>query len=156
MEDCPDPQTNFREWLKFQKQNWRKIRSDLKLHKQIQRDVTMKPEKKGGLASFVRSMDDVILNSTWHVVSIESTYEPGVLRLWASTPNSQMFSVKVRVPRVVYLNSKITTQHPEFKPVTNLVLPRNRQTFNLYQWSTGEEVYQENFNKIEYDYLLNN
>lgn len=74
MTECPDPSndTQFGEWMRYQKTNWRRIRKNFKEHKQI-----VHPAEKGGatkvvgLQTFMRNMDEVILNSTWHVVSVE-------------------------------------------------------------------------------------
>lgn len=64
--------------------------------------------KHQGLVSFIRNMDDVVLKSTWHVISVSETFEPGILRLWILTPDSgQMFSIKLKVPRTIYINSKV-------------------------------------------------
>jgi hypothetical protein len=110
MNECPDPSndTQFGEWMRYQKTNWRRIRANFKEHKQI-----VHPTEKGGaskavgLQTFMRNMDEVILNSTWHIVSVEPTYEPGIMKVWAVTENSTMFAVKLRVPRVIYINSKV-------------------------------------------------
>lgn len=37
------------------------------------------------LSNFIRSVDDTVINSIWHIVSIESTFEPGILKVWALT-----------------------------------------------------------------------
>jgi len=87
----------------------------------------------------MRNMDEVILNSTWHVISLEQTYDPGILKVWALTENSTMFSVKLRIPRVIYINSKVPSDDKDFTKVNNKILPRNRQTYMLYEWETSEE-----------------
>jgi hypothetical protein len=35
IEDCPDPKSNFGEWMKFQKQSWRGIRQNFKEKKPV-------------------------------------------------------------------------------------------------------------------------
>jgi len=71
MQDCPDPAVdeNFGEWMKFQKNNWRKIRQNMKENK----SVVPSTEKKStaGLGHFMRNMDEVVLNSNWHIISIQ-------------------------------------------------------------------------------------
>jgi hypothetical protein len=66
IEECPSPEEDFSEWLKYQKTNWRKIRKDIKEDKR----VIKQPErnKHQGLTSFIRNMDDVVLKSNWHIV----------------------------------------------------------------------------------------
>ena len=158
--ECPDPSVNanFGEWIKYQKQNWRRIRRDFKEHKQIvhSNDRANTVGLNKGLTHFMRNMDEVILNSNWHIISIENTFEPGIMKLWALTENSNMFSIKLRIPRVIYINSKVQSQDKDFRKVNNKILPRNRRTYHLYEWETSEEVYQDRFHSISYNYLLNN
>jgi len=45
--------------------------------------------------NFMRNNDDLVLNSTWHILQIEQTFEPGILKLWASTNQGFMFSVRL-------------------------------------------------------------
>ena len=73
---------------------------------------------------FIKNMDNVILNSVWHIVQIEQTASPGIMRMWVFNNESAMFDVKVRVPRTVYINSYVTQQG--LNPVKNKALPRNR------------------------------
>jgi hypothetical protein len=70
-----------------------------------------------GLGAYIRNMDEVILNSNWHVVSIESTNDLGIMKLWTITENSNMFSIRLRVPRTIYINSKIESQDKDFRKV---------------------------------------
>lgn len=53
-----------------------------------------------------------------------------------------MFSVKLRVPRTIYINSKtvVPLDDKEFKKV-NKVLPRGRKVYNLYEWEKSEDMF---------------
>jgi hypothetical protein len=35
LEDCPSPEDNFKDWLGYQKANWRKIRKMMKNDKKV-------------------------------------------------------------------------------------------------------------------------
>lgn len=83
------------------------------------------------LRSFIHNMDDVVLTSTWHVIQVDETYEPGILKVWALTEKGMMFSVKLRVPRTIYINSKEVRNDSEFKKVQKY-LPRGRKAYNVY------------------------
>jgi hypothetical protein len=39
IEDCPSPEENFGDWLKYQKTNWRKIRKTIKDDKKVIKDT---------------------------------------------------------------------------------------------------------------------
>ena len=69
------------------------------------------------LSTFMRNMDETVLNSNWHIVSIEPTYDPGVLKVWALTESKEMFNVKLNVSRTVYIHSKIVSEDADFKKV---------------------------------------
>lgn len=105
--------------------------------------------KKNQLESFLTQMDNVIYGSTWNVVSVDDMSSHGLLRLWvfvtrmpgAPVPASSqhqevgcMFSVQLRMPRTIYINSRVTSTDPKFKRVTNKLLPRHRPVHQLYEW----------------------
>lgn len=47
------------------------------------------------MKNFMHNMDDTVLNSNWHIIQIDQTYEPGILKVWATTELGVMFSVKL-------------------------------------------------------------
>lgn len=123
IEDCPEIEENFGDWLKHQKSNWRRIRKDLKTEKKVAQRSTAGPRLGTGLgmnkalSSFMRLQDDTVLNSNWHIMQIEPTFEPGELRVWALTEQGNMFNVKLSVPKMIYINSKVASEMSEFKRV---------------------------------------
>ena len=74
----------------------------------------------------MRNKNEMILNSNWHVVSIEETSETGVMKVWAATDRSEMFPIKLNIPRIIYINSKKESEDKSFRKVNNKILPRNR------------------------------
>ena len=82
------------------------------------------------LSNFMRNMDQTVLNSTWHIISIENTYEPGVLKIWALTEQREMFNVKLNVKRTLYINSKTENNDPDYKKVQK-ILPPSLKTGSL-------------------------
>lgn len=63
-----------------------------------------------------------------------------------------MFNVKLKVPRTIYINSRIPhNNNPDFKKA-NKILPRNRKVHNLYEWEKSEDVFITTFN---FNHLLN-
>ena len=87
--------------------------------------------------SFIRNNDDTVLNSNWHILQIEQTFEPGILKLWAVTNQGFMFNVRLQAGRTVYINSMTANTDPDFKLVKN-DLPRNRKRRFLYEWKSTE------------------
>jgi hypothetical protein len=111
----------------------------MKVNKKVIKEVD-KNKHHQGIASFIRNMDDVVLKSNWHIMSIAETFEPGIMRVWALTETGQMFQVKLKIPRTIYINSKVEYKDPEFKKI-NKVLPRNRKAHFLYEWEKSEDVF---------------
>lgn len=99
-------------------------------------------------------MDDVVLKSNWHIIQIQETFEPGLMKVWAMTEQGQMFAVKLKVPRVIYINSKTVCNEPEFKKVQK-ILPRERRAYHLYEWESNEETFLEKFHNLTYHHLMN-
>ena len=64
-----------------------------------------------------------------------------------------MFAIKLRIPRIIYINSKVESDDKDFIKVGKL-LPRNRKVHNLYKWETSEDTFQEKFHSITYNHLL--
>eukprot|EP00347_Sterkiella_histriomuscorum_P016015 403354822 len=152
IEDCPPPEDNFKDWLKYQKSNWRKIRKDIKEEKQVIKQTTV--QKSQGLNSFIRNMDEVVLKSTWHILQISETFEPGVMKVWAMTESGQMFAVKLKIPRTIYINSKTVCEDADFKKVQK-ILPRERKAYHLYEWESSEDTFLEKFHNLTYHHLMN-
>ena len=69
-----------------------------------------------------------MLKSTWHILQISETFEPGLMRVWALTESGQMFQIRLKIPRVIYINSKVVSDNPDFKKC-NKVLPRGRKVY---------------------------
>ena len=62
-------------------------------------------------------MDDVVLKQTWNILQISESFEPGIMRLWVTTENSQMFAVRLKIPRIIYINSKTVCEDADFRKV---------------------------------------
>lgn len=161
VEDCPLPEDNFGDWLMFQKRNWRRIRKDLKTEKKVAQRGAAGPRLGTGLgmnkalSNFMRLQDDTVLNSNWHIMQIEPTFEPGELRVWALTEQGNMFSVKLSVPKTIYINSKVATEAlSDFRKVQK-TLPRDRKSHMLYEWESPEEKFIEKYHNIKQQHLLN-
>lgn len=51
-----------------------------------------------------------------------------------------MFKVNLKVPRTIYINSKVVHDDKEFKKA-NKILPRGRKVYHLYEWEKPEEIF---------------
>ncbi len=107
---------NLGEWLHYQKSNWRNIRKLMKTEKKVIKEEGKYDNKARGLNQFIKNMDDVVLNSVWHIVQLQETSSLGS-KVWVSTEAGNMFSVKLQIPRIVYINSKVISDNEQFKKV---------------------------------------
>ena len=165
IQDCPAPDEDFSSWLKHQKSNWRRIRKDLKTEKKLIATRGVGGGQIGStkvqlgmnkaLNNFMRLQDDTVLNSRWHIMQIEQSYEPGELKVWAMTELGNMFSVKLNVPKLIYINSQVASSGlAGFKKVDK-ILPRNRKSLMLYEWESPEGNFISKYNNIRQQHLLN-
>ena len=97
-------------------------------------------------------MDTVILNSVWHIISVEKTAQPGILKLWIFNNHKNMFDIKLRVPRTIYINSYVNQEGPQL--VKNKTLPRNRQIHNLYEMKVNEDKFEKDSHAFNQKYVL--
>lgn len=51
-----------------------------------------------------------------------------------------MFSIRLKIPRTIYINSRIPSDDKEFNKV-NRILPRGRRDHYLYEWKKDESVF---------------
>lgn len=75
------------------------------------------------------------------------------MKVWVYAA-SEILPLKIRIPRIIYINSKTESKDKDFRRTNNKILPRNRKLHNLYEWETTEETFQEKFHSITYNHLL--
>jgi DNA polymerase epsilon subunit 1 len=156
----PDVHEDYPGWYQFQKRKWKKQRLDREQRRKLYGHVSGGPGNRqvfgpgdandGKMGKFIRRQAESLVRYPWQVLHIAETDVPGEFRLWALV-GKDMHSVKVSIPRVFYVNSRIA--YPEEKlneqkkyAVQRCVrtLPRSHKCQNLYEFSMPELVYREN------------
>lgn len=100
------------------------------MHTEEVTDITVRQ----GLGHYFAQHALAIKRNYWQIVQIAQTDTPGYFTAWVFTDDHNMQKVTVRVPRVIYVN----TREPDVaglrngKPVERL-LPRGRKAINLYE-----------------------
>lgn len=148
----PDMHTHYHEWIAYQKVKWKKRR----LERQKERatfgkdfDARKLSTNNQSISGFLHRQQDNILRHKWQVLQIVETDTPGDFRLWALIQNS-LYSIKLTVPRVFYVNSKV--YQSQFEENTdayqvmriNKALPRSQPTQHLYEFTMTEALFAEN------------
>lgn len=157
---APDPFEDYDGWIGHQKRKWKRQRVDRDHRRKIYGHVSSGPggrqvfgpgsANEGRMSKFMRRQAESLVRYPWQVIHIAETDVPGEYRLWALVDRN-MHSIKVSIPRVFYVNSRIP--YPEERlneqkkyTVRRCVrtLPRSHRCLNLYEFSMPESVYREN------------
>ncbi|XP_078523382.1 DNA polymerase epsilon catalytic subunit A isoform X2 [Lissotriton helveticus] len=148
-------------WLRYHKKKWelqaRQRRDRQKKRKLDDGDAAtggggvIRDGPTSGLGNFLRRTARSILDMPWQIVQIGETNMPGLFRLWAVI-GSDLHCIKLSIPRVFYVNQRIpkSEESTVYRKV-NRILPRSNLTYNLYEYSVPEDMYQEHINEINAD-----
>ncbi|XP_065212426.1 DNA polymerase epsilon catalytic subunit 1 [Planococcus citri] len=149
---------DFQEWLEYQKKKWQWQKNQRNfVHNGIQ-----SKRFKGGmntpltnrqdLSGFFRRTQRTLLDSSWEILQVCETGQPGVLKLWALVGN-ELHNLQLTVPRTFYVNQRKPREEIENAPWVkcNRILPRSRPVFNLYQFGISERLYLENTDELVAD-----
>jgi len=133
---------DFDGWLKWQKGLWRARRRGER------GPASRKSDPRNAIGNMFRSHEEHVLVSTWNILQVCETDTPGIYKLWVYLDNSQLFSVRVNINRVFYVNSLVKSESEDFKSVKKR-LPRNKKQFHLYERTINEKEFLENFRSFE-------
>lgn len=135
-----DPYVDYPGWLVQQRTIWREL-----IRKRSSSNTNV---NVSGIKSYFESTSTNILQNIWQVLHLAETDTPGVFRVWAIVSGS-LQSMLFDIPRVVYLNSKVSDtgaaiNQPGIQMIKRMrTLPRNRQVYNLYEMRMTETFYRE-------------
>lgn len=164
VEKAPPSPTNPKEyqaWLKFHSREWSRKRRQRAVNAQSTTDLAQKKmrggdggpitlDKAGGLSAYVRLHADAVRNEEWQIVQVaETRREPGLFRVWALI-GGNLRSVMVRVPRVIYINSRTqgAVQGMGAAKIASRTLPRRRECLNLYEVKMEEREFVANMKQL--------
>ncbi|KAI8837763.1 hypothetical protein BJ741DRAFT_603225 [Chytriomyces cf. hyalinus JEL632] len=154
----PDPTENYSAWLKYQKIKWRRMHADRGWDGSV---GVASSKSNGGMTrrlgraamsnteSFFVQQTKSILRLPWQILQIVATDTGGEFFVWALIGDS-MYKVKLQVPRVFYINSRVPM--PEDVDVNRngyrmekrqKTLPRSHVCLNLYELYMTEAFYHE-------------
>ncbi|KAG2382234.1 hypothetical protein C9374_005436 [Naegleria lovaniensis] len=124
-------------------------------HESSDDEETNAPLGDGTMASFVQFYSNQLKDLVWHILEIRETDTPGLLNLFICV-GGKMRTMKIKVPRVIYLNFYKKQQYdvePRKKlPMLSSLLSENsvtnkQETF-LYKKKFDEVVYQKNLQSM--------
>ncbi|KAG0052419.1 DNA polymerase epsilon catalytic subunit [Gryganskiella cystojenkinii] len=140
----PDMMTDYHGFLAYQKKKWKRQRLERTQRKALGQVRAKGPA--GSLSGFIQQQSTNILTKYWQIVQIVDTEIPGEFRLWILIDKT-LHSVRLSVPRIFYVNSRVEDASHETRlfPKQKLVrtLPRAHPCLHLYQFSMTENLYQK-------------
>ncbi|KAF9586291.1 DNA polymerase epsilon catalytic subunit [Lunasporangiospora selenospora] len=142
-EVMPDMLTDYQGFLAYQKIKWKRQRLERAQRKALGQTRAKGPT--GSLSGFIQQQSTNILTKLWQIIQIVETDIPGEFRLWILIDKA-LHSVRLSVPRVFYVNSRVEDANNETRlfPKQKLVrtLPRAHPCLHLYQFTMSESLYQ--------------
>ncbi|KAK3818962.1 MAG: DNA polymerase epsilon catalytic subunit A [Benniella sp.] len=142
--EMPDMLTDYHGFLAYQKIKWKRQRLERAQRKALGQSRAKGPA--GSLSGFIQQQSTNILTKFWQIIQIVETELPGEFRLWILIDKT-LHSVRLSVPRIFYVNSRIEDADNETRlfPKQKLVrtLPRAHPCLHLYQFTMPESVYHK-------------
>ncbi|XP_014281923.1 DNA polymerase epsilon catalytic subunit 1 [Halyomorpha halys] len=143
-------------WLNFHKKKWKwqlesKNREEgpkkIRMSNTVERNN--KPSLTSTLGGFLKKAQKSLLNTPWQILQITETNAPGIMKVWVIVGN-ELHQIRLIVPRIFYVNHRtVKEESPDsLYKKCNRILPRSRLSFNLYEYTVPEEVYQEHSNDL--------
>lgn len=143
-EEMPDMLTDYHGFLAYQKIKWKRQKLERAQRKALGQSRAKGPV--GSLSGFIQQQSTNILTKFWQIIQIVETELPGEFRLWIMLDKT-LHSVRLSVPRIFYVNSRVEDADNESRhfPKQKLVrtLPRAHPCLHLYQFIMSESLYQK-------------
>ncbi|TVY16403.1 DNA polymerase epsilon catalytic subunit A [Lachnellula arida] len=146
----PDPTKDYRGFLVYQKQKW-KIQKQARIRRRHLFGET-RVSNNNNIGNMVRQQAETTFIGTWQVLQMRGTESPGVVLAFVLI-DSKVHTLKVRVPRTVFLNLKgkelpdIEVEGCEAQKV-NHTLPNGHPSVHLFKLTMPEEVYVNDTQKL--------
>lgn len=137
---------NFKDWIKEQKKIW--------LGQRKNKELNGVSTPSSGIRNLFISQEQYIMNNVWHILQIQVTEIKGIYKVWIYLENKQIFSIRVKMQRVIYINSKESQKNTELFHLVKKKLPRERRNYNLYELKLDEDDFLKKYNN--FDYFLTN
>ena len=145
----PTRNADFTGWLTVQKQLWtlRRRIKELLNSEQVAATVAAATATAGSVSAELlarsaasRGGRAALASDQWQVLHIAETDVVGELCVWVAV-RGEMHSVRLVVPRVVYINSRRELSSSNLRPVVRH-LPRSEHAHHLYELAMDEQSFQ--------------
>ena len=140
----PNISEDYEGWLKYQKQKWKIQKQQRARRRQLFGEK--RTDAADAIGSFFRNQAEMLYISTWQLLQLRETETPGEVRAFVLI-DKKIHSLKVLVPRTVYLNLKrdelpdVSVSGVEVEKLTNYTLPNGHPSVHLFKLTMPESVY---------------
>lgn len=148
----PDPQEDYSEWLKYQKQKW-KVQKQARERRHHLFGESGSAKNNTGLTGMFRNQAEKAYSSSWNILQYRPSDVPGQVRAFVFI-NNKIQAVRINIQRRVFVNFK-TDQLPSGSisdcTVTkvNHTLPNGHSSVHLFKLEMPEDTYQEEMAKAD-------
>lgn len=149
-EKMPDPKEDYEGFLEYQKQKW-KIQKQARIRRRHLFGET-RANTANHIGETFRNQAEMTFSSTWQVLQLKTTNSPGIVNAFVLI-DSKIHTIKVNVPRHVFLNLKgkelpdIEVEGCNAIKVTH-TLPNGHPSVHLFKLTMSEEVYVNDAPKL--------
>ncbi|QSZ31190.1 hypothetical protein DSL72_000753 [Monilinia vaccinii-corymbosi] len=145
----PSPSEDYERFLEYQKQKW-KIQKQARIRRRHLFGENRGPQSN--IATTFQNQAEQLFKSTWQVLQLRGTESPGIVLAFVLI-DSKVHTLKVQVPRTVFLNLKgselpdIEIDGCEAEKVTH-TLPNGHPSVHLFKLTMPEDIYVNEAQKI--------
>jgi DNA polymerase epsilon subunit 1 len=149
-EKMPVPTEDYVGFLEYQKQKW-KIQKQARIRRRHLFGET-RVNAQNNIGATFRNQAEQMFKSTWQVLQLRGTTSPGVVLAYVLI-DSKIHTLKVNVPRQVFLNLKgkelpdIEVDGCEAQKVTH-TLPNGHPSVHLFKLTMPEDIYVNDAQKL--------
>jgi DNA polymerase epsilon subunit 1 len=144
----------FQQWHSYQKKKWiiqLQHRRQYQKYQQKNNDKTPSNNftfSTNSLTDFVHRSATTKLKNAWQILRITPTQQCGVYRMWILV-DADIYSINLKMTRNFYVNQiKAPEKESTLCRRANKHLPRSQMSFNLYEYSIPEDIFQAHYNEI--------
>jgi DNA polymerase epsilon subunit 1 len=147
----PNISTDYKGWLKYQKQKWKIQKEARKRRRQLFGEK--RQDATDAIGTIFRQQAELAYTADWQVLQLRGTETPGEVKAFVLI-DQKVHQLKVIVPRQVFLNLKeddmpdITVEHVEAEKVTNWTLPNGHHSKHLFKLTMSETTYVQEAEKL--------
>ena len=150
-EDMPSIYEDYNGWLQYQKKKWALQRHARERRRQLFGDQPT--AANSGLGAHFRNAAEIQYTKTWQILQLRPSETLGVVNAWVLIEN-KIHSLKIKVPRSVYMNVKSDQVPPdcdiseiEVQKVV-VTLPNGHPSTHIFKLSMPEQVYVDESRKL--------